>query len=106
MPGDRVLHPARKNSTNFRWTISRMGPNRPIPCTARPIPLQNARNSVFAFTRDEITDAFIAAKNRGVAIRILADSSQANGTGSDIPRLEAAGIQVKRTSGGGGGILH
>ena len=37
---------------------------------------------------------------------ILADSSQASGTGSDIARLEAAGFQLKRTNGGGGGILH
>jgi len=50
-----------------------------------------------SFTRDEIADALIAAKNRGVQIRILADSSQAGGTGSDIARLEAAGFQLKRT---------
>jgi len=62
--------------------------------------------AIYSFTRDEIADALIAAKNRGVQIRILADSSQASGTGSDIARLEAAGFQLKRTSGGGGGILH
>ncbi len=62
--------------------------------------------AIYSFTRDEIADALIAAKNRGVTIRILADSSQADGTGSDISRLEAAGFQLKRTNGGGGGILH
>jgi len=62
--------------------------------------------AIYSFTRDEIADALIAAKNRGVQIRILADSSQANGIGSEIARLEAAGFQLKRTDGGGGGILH
>jgi phosphatidylserine/phosphatidylglycerophosphate/cardiolipin synthase-like enzyme len=50
--------------------------------------------AIYSFTRDEIADALIAAKNRGVAIRILADSSHANGTVSDIARLEAAGFQL------------
>ena len=62
--------------------------------------------AIYSFTRDEIADALIAAKNRGVTIRILADNSEASGTGSDVPRLEAAGFQLKRTRGGGGGILH
>jgi hypothetical protein len=62
--------------------------------------------AIYSFTRDEIADALMAAKDRGVRVRILADSSQANGTGSDIARLEAAGFQLKRTNGGSGGILH
>src|SRR5439155_7672762 len=37
--------------------------------------------AMYSFTRDEITGALIAAKNRGVQIRVLADSSQAGGTG-------------------------
>ena len=62
--------------------------------------------AIYSFTRDEIANALIAAKARGVSIRILADRSEANGTGSDIARLEGAGIPLKRTNGGGGGILH
>lgn len=62
--------------------------------------------AIYSFTRDEIADALIAAKNRGVAVRIIADSSQADGSGSDIARLEAAGIPLKRYAGGGGGIMH
>ena len=62
--------------------------------------------AIYSFTRDEIADALIAAKGRGVQIRILADSSEANGTGSDIAELEATGIPLKRTRGSGGGILH
>ncbi|HYR87951.1 MAG TPA: phospholipase D-like domain-containing protein [Terriglobia bacterium] len=62
--------------------------------------------AIHSFTLDVGGDALIAAKNRGVQVRILADSSQANGTGSEIARLEAAGFALKRTNGGGGGILH
>ncbi len=62
--------------------------------------------AIYSFTRNEIADALIAAKSRGVSVRILADRSEANGTGSDIVRLETAGIPLKRTTGGGGGILH
>lgn len=72
--------------------------------------IQRARKSIdiaiYSFTRDEIADALIAAKNRGVAIRILADSEQAPGVGSEIARLEAAGFQLKRTPGLNGGIMH
>lgn len=72
--------------------------------------IQRARTSIdiaiYSFTRDEIADALIAAKNRGVAIRILADSEQAPGVGSEIARLEAAGFQLKRTPGLNGGIMH
>jgi hypothetical protein len=62
--------------------------------------------AIYTFTLDAIADALITAKARGVQIRILADSSEANVTGSDIARLEAAGFQLKRTNGGGGGIMH
>jgi hypothetical protein len=61
---------------------------------------------IYTFTRTEIMNALIAARARGVAIRILADNSEAAAPGSVIPRLLAAGIPVKRTDGGGGGIMH
>ncbi len=62
--------------------------------------------AIYSFTRNEIADAVIAAKNRGVAVRIIADSEQAPGVGSDIARLEAAGVPLKRTAGRNGGIMH
>lgn len=63
--------------------------------------------AIYSFTRNEIADALIAAKNRGVAIRIIADSGQAPGSGSEIARLEAAGFRLKRTAGiSGSGIMH
>jgi phosphatidylserine/phosphatidylglycerophosphate/cardiolipin synthase-like enzyme len=72
--------------------------------------IQRAQSSIdiemYTFTRTEIANALIAAKNRGVAVRLLADSSEAATPGSVLPRLDAAGISVKRTVGSGGGIMH
>jgi phosphatidylserine/phosphatidylglycerophosphate/cardiolipin synthase-like enzyme len=72
--------------------------------------IQRARTSIdiemYEFTRDEIADALIAAIANGVTIRVIADRSQSGGTGSDIARLAAAGISLKLTEGGGGGIMH
>ena len=72
--------------------------------------LQTAQTSIdiaiYSFTRNDIGDALIAAKARGVTVRILADSGEAGGVGSEIARLESAGLAVKRTVGGGGGIMH
>jgi hypothetical protein len=62
--------------------------------------------AIYSFTADEIREALVAAKDRGVAIRIIADSSQANGTGSEIGTLESLGFDVKRMSGESGGIMH
>jgi len=62
--------------------------------------------AIYSFTADAIRDGLIAARNRGVAIRIIADSSQADEAGAEIATLENAGFQVKRTSGLSGGIMH
>lgn len=72
--------------------------------------IQSAQNSIdiemYTFTRTEIANALIAAKNRGVTIRLLADSTEAASSSSVVPRLEASGIPVKLTIGSGGGIMH
>ena len=69
--------------------------------------IQQALNTIdiaiYSFTRDDIADALIAAKSRGVAMRILADSSEANVNGSDVGKLEGVDILLKRTNGSGGG---
>jgi mitochondrial cardiolipin hydrolase len=62
--------------------------------------------AIYSFTADEIRDALVTAKNRGVAIRIIADSSQAGGQGSEIATLESLGFNLKRMNGLSGGILH
>jgi hypothetical protein len=62
--------------------------------------------AIYTFTETEIADALVVAKNRGVAIRIIADSEEAIGAASVVPRLQNAGFQLKRTAGIGTGIMH
>jgi len=62
--------------------------------------------AIYSFTAGAIRDALIAAKNRGVAIRIVADASSANEQGSEIATLEGLGFNLKRSAGVSGGIMH
>jgi len=62
--------------------------------------------AMYSFTADKIREALIRAKDRGVQIRIVADSSQANGQGGEIPTLEGLGFMVRRLTGSGGGLMH
>lgn len=55
--------------------------------------------AIYSFTADEIRDALVAAKNRGVTVRIVADTSQASGQGSEVATLEGLGFNLKRMSG-------
>jgi hypothetical protein len=71
--------------------------------------IQRAQRSIdiaiYSFTLDDIANALILARSRGVTVRIIADSQQAPGQGSQIARLEAAGFLLKRTTGLQGGIM-
>ena len=46
------------------------------------------------------------ARDRGVAVRVVADARQARGKHSAIPRLRAAGLDVHLLRGRGRGIMH
>ena len=58
-----------------------------------------ARNSadvcVFTITDDRISSAIIEAHRRGVEVRIITDNEKAFDAGSDVTRLEEAGVQVR-----------
>jgi phosphatidylserine/phosphatidylglycerophosphate/cardiolipin synthase-like enzyme len=72
--------------------------------------IQRARSSIdiaiYTFTRNEIAEALIAARKRGVSIRVVADADEAEMAGSEIDKMENAGITVKHIEGTGGGIMH
>ena len=51
--------------------------------------------AIFSLTHDDITNALIAAHQRGVAMRVVVDASEAKGAWSDHPKLVAAGIDVR-----------
>jgi phosphatidylserine/phosphatidylglycerophosphate/cardiolipin synthase-like enzyme len=50
---------------------------------------------VFTITDDRLSDALIDAHRRGVAVRIVSDDAKADDPGSDVDRLEQAGIAVR-----------
>ena len=50
---------------------------------------------VFTITDDRIADAMIAARQRGIAIRVISDDEKATDPGSDIVRLSEAGVAVR-----------
>ena len=61
--------------------------------------LDGARKSVdscvFTITDDRLADALIAAHRRGVAVRVVTDDAKADDLGSDVSRIESAGIPLR-----------
>ncbi len=49
----------------------------------------------FSITSDAIGEALLDAADRGVAVRLVVEQDQANNTGSEVERLQEAGIPVQ-----------
>lgn len=62
--------------------------------------------AIYGLTDDDIANAFIRAKQRGVAIRLIQDQSQSKGRRAVYGLLRGAGIPVRIQRGSGGGIQH
>ncbi|MFH1386772.1 MAG: phospholipase D-like domain-containing protein [bacterium] len=62
--------------------------------------------AIYSFTSGEIAWALENAKDRGVAIQVVADKGQAKGKNSEINFLLSKGIPVKLLQGKGRGIMH
>ena len=62
--------------------------------------------AIYSFTAQEIKSAFERAKQRGVKMRIIADSRQAKGVHSVIQALIDEGFNVKIAHGKERGIMH
>jgi len=62
--------------------------------------------AIYSLTAQEIKSAFERAKQRGVKIRIIADSIQAKGSRSVVQALIDEGFNVKIAHGKGRGIMH
>lgn len=60
--------------------------------------------AIFSITHPEITKAIIAAKERGVAIRMIVDKRQSEGLKSQADKIMAAKIPVK--VGNASGTMH
>lgn len=50
---------------------------------------------VFTITDNRLSDAILTAHRRGVAVRVLTDDEKASDEGSDIGRLQEAGIPLR-----------
>lgn len=107
------------------WLLLALAPAVPLPADAAPQvyfspeggvrpallhEIDEATRSVdlaiFDFTAGELADALLRARARGVAVRVVADARQARGAHSAIPRLRAAGMEVRLLRGKGRGIMH
>jgi len=62
--------------------------------------------AIFDFTSGELAGALLAARERGVAIRIVADARQAQGKHSEVPFLLEKGLKVRLARGNARGIMH
>jgi phosphatidylserine/phosphatidylglycerophosphate/cardiolipin synthase-like enzyme len=56
---------------------------------------QRADVCVFTITDDRITDAVLDAHRRGVVVRVVTDNDKALDLGSDVGRLQSAGVPVR-----------
>lgn len=61
---------------------------------------------VYSFTYQKFAKALIAAKDRGVSIRIISDESKAHDNGSLISLLIKNGIEVRILEGEKNGLMH
>jgi phosphatidylserine/phosphatidylglycerophosphate/cardiolipin synthase-like enzyme len=62
---------------------------------------------MYGFTEPTLSDALIRAKRRGVSMRVIMDSLQAGGSGSQVDELINANITVKPMRGiKANGIMH
>ncbi len=69
-------------------------------CPQRIIQLLSAARTdldicVFTITDDRLAESILEAHARGVAVRIITDNEKAFDQGSDVERLQAAGVQLK-----------
>ena len=60
--------------------------------------LEAAQQSIevmaFAFTSDPVADQLIAAKDRGLPVRVVMEGRNAKGTGSEMAKLREAGVDI------------
>ncbi len=72
--------------------------------------IENSRFSIdiaiFDFTSQPIKVSLEKAADRGVKVRVIADSRQAKSTHSVVPLLKKEGFSVKIAKGRSGGIMH
>ena len=54
--------------------------------------------AIFSFTNNDLADALLAAKERGVTVRIITDDEAMKGKGADTQRMADEGIECRTDS--------
>ena len=62
--------------------------------------------AVFDFTSGDLAEALVKAKDRGVALRVIADPKRGADKHSETPFLLKKGVNLRLLSGKGRGIMH
>ncbi len=62
--------------------------------------------AMYSFTVDAIADALMAARNRGVRVRIIVDRGQAGGQGAEADLLLDNGMNLKKVDPPSSGLMH
>lgn len=78
-------------------------------CSSLVVKWINRANSsvhvlIYSFTLTDITNALIAAKNRGIQVKIVMERSNANERGSEYQALKNAGVDIRLDT--SSGLLH
>jgi phosphatidylserine/phosphatidylglycerophosphate/cardiolipin synthase-like enzyme len=60
--------------------------------------------AIYPFTSDRLAEALIEARRRGVDVRVVMERREADGTGSEYPRLLGAGVEVRLDA--NPGLMH
>jgi len=62
--------------------------------------------AIFDFTSGDLADALVRAKDRGTALRVIADPKRGADKHSETPFLQKKGVNLRLLPGKGRGIMH
>ena len=62
--------------------------------------------AIFDFTSGDLADALVRAKDRGIALRVIADPKRGGDKHSETPFLLKKGVNLRLLPGKGRGIMH
>ena len=106
-PGDASRPVAFNGGAYPRWSFSPQGGVEDLLVDAIGRARSTVDVAIFSLYSQRVADALIAAKGRGVAVRVVADASQSR-RAQPVAALAAAGVALRISGGrdGGTGVFH
>jgi len=93
-----IVDPTAIDTIEWLEEVVKFAPGDDCPARIRGL-LARARNTVdicvFTITDDRVSDAIIDAHERRLKVRVISDDDKSGDRGSDIQRLESAGVEVR-----------